>query len=279
MLLEAPKKLCSKCNYETKIIDFSLEIPKSIWEFDPLNYEPQDIHEKLCTFINTIPKDSLFSLNNDGFTYTQWQVFWLGKSKYRIKKYYKSVMNFFKSLEECLDPETFGKMLWQGSLEDPKHTTLHHYFEYCETFCNEWFVKNMCSKYGLTMYIKNSEEKTPLDFRKEKGFPYEKRKIINSTYAEYKKIEKDFKKQHRDLFPEKCEKCNEILNYFDSIHLVTIDNFWREKLLRALLLRQKVFNIFSECSSETLEYRHQYVIDVYKKILKIENLSNFTTDK
>lgn len=268
MLLENPKKLCNKCFYESQVVNINTNNAISIWDFDPIMYKEEDIENKFFAFLQYIPRESLFSYNSDGFTYAQWQIYWLGIGKESVKKYYGPVMKLFKTFEKILSHEDIHKMLIQGTKEDPLQTTLHHFYEYLETFANETFVRKYCEKYGITLDMKNSEEKTASDMRNEKLIPFRDIKQVNKLHLQYKTIENEFKNVHKSSFPDRCEKCDEILKFFDTIHLVDISEEWKEKLRKSVELRKQSLAIFEKYKNGKIEYRHKYVIELFEKVLK-----------
>jgi hypothetical protein len=76
--------------------------------------------------------------NEDGYTYSQWYVYFISKNYYRYKDLKKQTYWFFQIMAGY---GFFKKMVRMGKRDDPLHTTLHHFLKYLDNFT--WYTNKI----------------------------------------------------------------------------------------------------------------------------------------
>jgi hypothetical protein len=298
---QAKKILCSSCEYK-------YNVPSSdtgnLWGFYPYSHVTyQSMKEALSEYIsahynyNNIPKNPSFynTYNEDGYTYTQWYVYYLSKNVYKFRKLYRPTMWMFRILAEY---PFFNALIRQGKRDDPSHTTLHHFMKYLEKYGGiQKEMVGLLQYHGLNMEDEDSEGFTGHSYLLHLEMSDEDQKEATLLTHEYKKMEDDLFKSITSYL-RTCHDCGEPiakyedLSYYFNVNYKDVKNDILSKIECILKKRQECNNIYrkyiennenndnkennennenNENKNKDKEnqniQRHQYVIDQYKKII------------
>ena len=167
--------LCSSCLYTLPKCDNHNK--DTIWAFDPLVYS--SYHEMKDAFhlffihnihnihnIQNIHDGFYLSHNDDGYTYTQWYIYYLCKNHHRYHNLKRPVKWLLYILA---DYPFFRSLLRYGSREDPSHHTLHHFAKYMERLTHHHTsIINLLENGGLSLSDEDNQGFTGHDYLSQK---------------------------------------------------------------------------------------------------------------
>lgn len=263
--------LCAGCLYT--IPDKNNENDKNtIWAFDPLVYTSYyDMKKKFELFYEDKEYDDTFHLthNEEGYTYTQWYIYYLCKNYHR----YQNLKRPIKWLFNILSKYPFFKSLVRyGSREDTSHHTLHHFAKYMDRFTyHHKPIVNLLIEEGLSLSDEDNQGFTGYDYLSQKILSKEDMDATSFFTRHYKQNERSlFLKIGDDL--RKCEKCKDPISPYDDLELYTktYHDFINENrcLIETILLdREKCCSIYQTYQCDESCKRHLYIINKYKELL------------
>jgi hypothetical protein len=268
------KKLCHSCEQKTIVYESN----KNIWDFNPYIYETfKELKEGFKKFYKSMYdmydiNDKFYSsYNEDGYTYTQWYVYIIGKNVYKYKNLKKKTFWMFQVFSNY---DFFVKLIKLGRNDDRLHTTLHHFLKYLDNI-------GKIEKLMLSLLITNGLKMEDLDGDGYSGNDYLNQKTLSEDdLLKTKLITSEYKKKEEELFMSydifnnfsKCDVCNDFINKFDDLLLykdiIKVDQDIIKKIKEIILKRMECINIYlkyQNCINST--ERHIYVVDIYKEIL------------
>jgi len=267
-------KLCGTCIEKEKISEKG-----NIWDFNPFidSYQTyQDIKNGFDLFYKTQPPLFYMSHNEEGYTYSQWYVYFLSKNYYKYKKLKKNTLWLFQAMS-CYS--FFPNLIRLGSKEDALHTTLHHFLKYLETrtFLNGKMMELLLT-FGLSLHDEDNQGMTGFNYLHQELLSEEDRNRSYELTNQYKTLEKMIDPVIMESLKEKilvCERCNEYLQKYQDM----IDNKeilasclanYLDSIYEIIRKRQECIDIYRKYVTydEKSTERHQYVVDIYQKIFK-----------
>ncbi len=257
-------KICRACTirHSTPIVPDLLS--NTIWSFPFFKYPSQhEMAEEFKCFMSTTNPVNFTSYNDEGYTYPQWQIYYLSKNRHDYKSLHRSILHLFRVLSNY---PFFKDMIRYGSKNDPLHHTLHHFTKYMDRVSylqNEMMV--ILTENGLSMEDEDSDGMTPRDYLSNIRLHPEDLRRVNELTRLYKECERVL---FETIAVRKCEMCNDAIAPYDD--LSNISNISNNSQIQEIMkLREECADIYRayDCSSVA---RHQYIIDRYKNILKRE---------
>ena len=282
-----PKILCSSCEYKYNVPSDT----GNLWGFYPyshltyhsmkdalseyisVHYNIHNIHTKNPSFYNTY--------NEDGYTYTQWYIYYLSKNVHKFRKLYRPTMWLFRILSEY---PFFNALIRQGRRDDPLHTTLHHFMRYIEKYGGiQKEMVGLLQYHGLSMDDEDSDGRTSCAYLLKREMSEDDQGYAILLTCEYKKMEDELFRSISSLI-RKCDDCGEpIAKYEDLSNISNPNHDILAKIECILKKRQECNDIYrkycnisnnisnindnKENKENNSIQRHQYVIDQYKKII------------
>jgi hypothetical protein len=226
----------------------------------------------LNDYIKKNYSDSTFynTFNATGFTFTQWNIFYLGKIDVKSRNLHLDTMRLFYLLSEY---PFFSEMIKCGTRDDPLHHTLHHLMTYIEKYSStQRKIVSLLTSHGLSMDDFDSEGNTPASLLLQIQMDKEDVNKCNHLTRAYKNLEKIclsplYENNHIRL----CEQCNQpvglfedITNHFDKIRHLS------ENIKEMTRLRDECNTIYRQYGESKSVQRHQYVVDLYRSLLNSE---------
>lgn len=269
--IEKESFLCSACllGNETNEIN---ELSHTLWGFNPYSYSSyKELKTGLSQFIFTHyynkekPSSFYNSLNEDGYTFSQWNIYYLSKNDTKSKRLHLQTMWLFYILAEY---PFFPSLIRHGKRDDPHHHTLHHFMSYLEKYgCSQKKLTGLLLYHGLTMNDVDGDGNTPSTLLLQTEMSKEdivKCKQLTHAYKELEKICLN----PLQPFIRKCRKCNEPVGLFDDIttHFDKIQHL-SDLITEMTFLREDCNNIYKKYGDTQSVQRHQYVVDLYRSLL------------
>lgn len=252
---------CRACLIRQALPNVPASLSETIWAFPFFSYTTEkEMGDAFNRFVKP-ETPSFYSLHNEeGYTFTQWQVYYLSKNRHDCKPLHRSVLHLFRIL--AVYP-FFRDMIRLGSVRDPVHHTLHHFTKYMDRLSypqNEMLT--LLKDNGLSLEDEDSEGMTPQDYLANIRLHPEDLKRANELTRLYKERE-------RFLFEtvgvRRCESCHD--------HVAPYDDLFNAKPLKHSEIIQEILKLREECVDIYRAYncsssvsRHQYVIDRYKSL-------------
>ena len=267
-------KECRACMIRNAlpIVPDSLLNTVTIWQFPPFCYQTDE--EAAEAFRQFVPSPVLpefyCSYNEEGYTYMQWQIYYLSKNRHDCKSLHASVLRLFRVLAKY---PFFDEMIKMGTRADPLHTTLHHFTKYMErTGWRQREMLNLLMSRNLSLDDEDSDGVTARDNLSCKF-------VQASDLHRANALTKAYKERERQLFSDvlgdrciRCIRCNDCIDPYGSL----------EEALRDVAIKTRfqgdidaVIGLRTECNEIYRSYlldnspiitRHQYLIDWYKRL-------------
>lgn len=267
------KMLCSACLVRLSDIENqNKDKNNTLWGFNPYSYASyKELRVALNEFIdkNYIHNPHFYnSLNEEGYTFSQWNIYYLAKNDTKSKRLHLQTMWLFYLLSEH---SFFRDMIRHGKREDPLHNTLHHFISYLEKYgSTQKKITSLLLSNGLGMDDTDSEGRTPSSLLLE--MEMDKKDVIkcNELTRAYKQLEKTcLSPLYQDNLIRLCQECKEPVGLFEDItaHFDKIRHFSNE-IQEMTHLREECNMIYKKYDDKSQSVqRHQYVIDLYKSLL------------
>lgn len=257
--------LCQTCEQKTTPCTST---NNNIWDFNPYLYPTfyemthgfRDFYEKH----NEKETNNSFyeTYNEDGYTYSQWYVYFISKNYYRYKDLKKQTYWFFQIMAGY---DFFKKMVRIGRRDDALHTTLHHFLKYMDNFT--WYTNKiieLLQDNGLKLEDEDGEGISGNDYLAQHLLCPEDLEHSKKLTGEYKRLEESFYKHPFFSDFKRCQRCNDFLDKYQEM----IKNKENMKQIKPLFIdiikkRQECINIYLKypnCENSTK--RHQYIVDL-----------------
>lgn len=278
--IKTDRLLCSAClvRLDDTQYDKNEKLNDTLWGFNPYSYTTyKDLRYALNEFIqihfynneNNENKTHFYnSLNEEGYTFPQWNIYYLAKNDTKSKRLHLQTMWLFYLLS---DHPFFSDMIRHGKRDDPLHNTLHHFMSYIEKYgSTQKKIMSLLISHGLNMDDTDSEGKTPASVLLELQMDKMDMSKCNELTRAYKELEKRCLSPLYDgHYIRLCEKCCQPVGLFEDIstHFDKIRYFSNE-IQEMTRLREECNNIYKKYDDKSQSVqRHQYVIDLYKSLL------------
>lgn len=256
-------KICRACSIRQSIPVVPDLLSDTIWSFPFFTYKSQqEMAEAFKSFMSTNPLN-FASYNDEGYTYPQWQIYYLSKNRHDYRALHRSVLHLFRIMSSY---PFFKDMIRYGSKNDPLHHTLHHFTKYMDRVSyNQNEMLAILTENGLSLEDEDSDGMTPRDYLSNIRLNQEDLKRANELTRLYKERE-------RVLFEavrvRRCEICNDaIAPYNDLSNISNICNISNNSQIQEIMsLREECADIYRAYNSSSVA-RHQYVIDIYKSLV------------
>lgn len=263
--------ICSICR-QTKTIALTTPVDSNtIWGFNPYIYMSFNQMKNAFYFYlknKDISRSFYTTHNEEGYTYTQWQIYYISKNTTKAKKLHKQTFWLFSVLSEYT---FFTEMIRMGSAADPLHHTLLHFMKYMEKYGPlQQKMVSLLEMFGLCL--------TDIDTNGCSGEYYLLDKIMeksdidrcNQLTHEYKKIEDDLFNTPEILnYLQKCEECGEPVDKFVDLKKIPTEIMEKYSyfLQTSIKKRRECNEIYKSYihTNSSIE-RHQYVIDMLSSI-------------
>lgn len=255
----------------------------TLWDFPFLQYRSfHSMRVALIEMYKTNPSAQFWSqYNQEGYTFTQWQIYFLSKKYYRYKSLRGPVFTLFNVLASM---PFFIDLLLTGTRDDPCHHTIHHYLYHMECGINnlqtkmyDFLVKEL-SKHQKShfLYQKDKNGSSVVDYFQRLCLPTEVVEKCRNLTEAYKRTEQQLFGQLQ--FLSKCKLCSSYLQPYDELiqHHQTLYDFldtqpeWSDKLLGMLVDRDQCNRLYAEMTQHEMDEkciaRHDYVLEVYRKL-------------
>ena len=251
---------CKACSIRQTIPSVPESLTESIWAFPFFSYVTEkEMGDAFYRFVQENPYNSSYnSHNEEGYTFTQWQIYYLSKNRHDCKPLHRSVLHLFHVLSAY---PFFRDMIRLGSVRDPVHHTLHHFTKYMDRVSyqqNEMLT--LLTHNGLSLEDEDSEGMTPQDYLSNiRLHPQDLRRanVLTRLYKERERV------LFETISVRRCESCNDPVAPYDDLSHAKPD---RSQLQEILKFREECVDIYRayNCSSVA---RHQYIIDRYKSLM------------
>ena len=154
---------CRACSIRQALPDVPESLTETIWAFPFFSYtSQQEMGEAFGSFVQPSNPSFYSTHNEEGYTFTQWQIYYLSKNRHDCKPLHRSVLHLFRVLSTY---PFFRDMIRLGSVRDPAHHTLHHFTRYMDRVSylqNE--MVTLLKDNGLSLEDEDSEGMTPQDY-------------------------------------------------------------------------------------------------------------------
>uniref|UniRef100_A0A6C0KFS9 Uncharacterized protein n=1 Tax=viral metagenome TaxID=1070528 RepID=A0A6C0KFS9_9ZZZZ len=244
----------------------------TIWQFPPFCYQTDDEADE--AFRQFVPSPVLpefyCSYNEEGYTYMQWQVYYLSKNRHDCKSLHASVLRLFRVLAKY---PFFDEMIKMGTRADPLHTTLHHFTKYMERAgWRQTEMLDLLMRHNLSLDDEDSEGVTPRDNLSCKFVQTSDLNRANSLTKAYKERERQL---FSDVLGDRCKKCNRCNDWIDPYGC--LEEVLRDEDVKSRVLGDidAIIGYRTKCNeiyrtylfdSSPIITRHQYLIDWYKRL-------------
>jgi len=281
--------ICGTCEQKINIV--CKENEQTIWSFNPFIYESyHGLKNGFNFFYKKIEDKSGFYRvwNEEGYTYSQWYIYYLSSNMYKYKKLHTKIVWFFQVISRYIFFKEFIKL---GKREDPRHNTLHHFLKYMTNMGKlQILILNLLIENGLKMEDEDADGNNGFDYLNQGLLSDEDVLAKNMLTKKYKILEKDFDNIVLENIKDKmkkCEICNEFIEKYEDFKtlkefILQIEEKGEEKNIKNMILsiidcRQKCIDIYkkymmNDTRIDSIE-RHQYVVDIYKEIIKNDILN------
>lgn len=259
--------LCQTCEQKTTPCTST---NNNIWDFNPYLYPTfyemtngfRDFYKKHNFKMNEENHSFYETYNENGYTYSQWYVYFISKNYYRYKDLKKQTYWFFQIMAGY---GFFKKMVRLGKRDDPLHTTLHHFLKYLDNFT--WYTNkiiDLLHDSGLQLEEEDGEGMSGNDYLAQHLLSPEDLEHSKKITGEYKRLEETFYKHPFFSDFKRCQRCNDFLDKYQEM----IRNKETMKEMKPLIIdiikkRQECINVYlkyPKCENSTR--RHQYIVDL-----------------
>jgi hypothetical protein len=265
--------ICAICEQLQKINSYTPLQTNTIWSFNPYLYlSLNQMRSAFYFFFQQEYKSSTFytTYNEEGYTYTQWHIYYLAKNTVKSKKLQKQTFWLFQVLSHY---PFFTEMIIMGSQNDPLHHTLLHFMRYLEKYGTiQKKIVKLLEEFSLQLSDTDTNGCSGEYFLLYKIMDKHDIDKCNQLTREYKLMESElFSQPDIKEHLQCCKLCNEPIDKFiDLVRLSTLEKY---NIIITTIIEKR-----TECNQIYKNYhsdidasveRHQYVIDIYKKCLSL----------
>ena len=267
------RQLCASCS--TRL---AFEAPPatdhiSLWHFNPYIHETYaSLKSALFCFINnSSPVSPVFynTYNEDGYTYAQWQIYYLARNVFKFRKHHRPTLWLFQILSHY---SFFADMIRQGSRDDPTYHTLLHFSKYTEKVGHlQRHMIDLLVARGLGMDDEDAEGISSRLYLLQKQMHPDDMKRANQLTRAYKKMEDAlFERIKGEL--RLCDQCQEpVAKYEDLTKVVQSQkiDISNTELAQIMQYRDEcnmIYRLYGDHHNASIQ-RHQYIVDIYQGLL------------
>lgn len=262
---------CRTCILRRTLPVLSESLSKTIWQLAPFVYTSDEAAWEAISVVaaNCTPSFYL-ATNEEGYTYTQWQIYYLGKTRHDCRALYPCVARLFRVLSKF---PFFLEMIRQGSAYDPLHNTLHHFARYIERI--GWRQHEMVEflvRCGLSLDDPDSEGMTPREYLSQKCIHPMDLYQANFLTRSYKEYERALFAKLPDL--KMCHSCGDTIDPYTTIEKMATSqpgtiSPYMEEIGKIYAFRRdctQIYEAYFSKSAPTIQ-RHVYVLDLYQRVM------------
>lgn len=283
--------LCDACEWKQKLsVSIHSTHLDTIWGFDFTQYpDVQSMRENFDQLYSTYRQqhpeapDQFWNTHNEyGYTYSQWQIYYLSKKYHRYQDLKDPLFNLFYVLS---DYPFFIDLLLMGTRDDPNHHTLHHYFFQMECGVTAMqmimfrYLKNLLSGRPGSLEQKDKNDFSVYDYQQQLYVP---KYILNRCRRfteKYKKCEQEW----FQVFPymKKCVQCGGCIRPYETmlanknkcLDFLRTNPEWKDKLIEMVNNREDCNQLYAKFAKRQLDLncveRHDYVVETYHILLGV----------
>lgn len=259
--------LCQTCEQKTTPCTST---NNNIWDFNPYLYPTfyemtngfREFYKKYNQSQHERPNSFYETYNEDGYTYSQWYVYFISKNYYRYKDLKKQTYWFFQIMAGY---DFFKKMVRIGKRDDALHTTLHHFLKYLDNFT--WYTNKiieLLQDNGLKLEEEDGEGMSGNDYLAQHLLSPEDLEHSKKLTGEYKRLEESFYKHPFFSDFKRCQRCHDFLDiYQEMIRNKEKMKEMKVDIINIIKKRQECIDVYLKypnCENSTK--RHQYIVDL-----------------
>lgn len=287
------QNLCDACEWKQKLsVSIHSTNLDTIWGFDFTEYA--DVETMKTSFEQLYSQyminhpatvDEFWNTHNEyGYTYSQWQIYYLSKKYHRYHDLKDPLFNLFHVLSGYA---FFVDLLLLGTRDDPHHHTLHHYFFQmeCGVTCVQMimfrYLRNFLIREGRERSLnqKDKNDRSVYDYLQQLYVPKYILSRCRRLTEKYKRCEQEW----FESFPcmKQCVQCRNCIRPYETmmtnqnkcLEFLNTNPEWREKLLEMVKQREECNHLYAQFAKRQLDMnclqRHDYVVDTYHALLGI----------
>jgi hypothetical protein len=262
---------CSICKQRQVIASSTPVDSNTIWGFNPYIYLSFNQMKNAFFFYlksRDISRSFYTTHNEEGYTYTQWQIYYISKNTAKAKKLHKQTFWLFTVLSEYT---FFTEMIKMGSITDPLYHTLLHFIKYMEKYGPlQQKMVALLEICGLRLTDKDANGYSGEYYLLDKIMDQSDIIHCNQLTREYKKVEDElFDIDDIAQYLQTCEECHQPIDKFSDLKKIPIDIIQRHSDLLQTSIKKR-----TECNEIYKRYidtnasieRHQHVIDMLSAV-------------
>lgn len=290
-----PNELCNSCQLQLSLPSVlnPNTHPSSIWGFPFMQYTEYDVmktalqqhYSEWLELPDKRPDEYWRCHNVEGYTFTQWNIYYLSKKYFRFKNFRGIVFSLFNALHTL---PFFVDLLLTGTLSDPLHTTIHHYLNHMESGMNSmqfrmyrFLVETVTHAERANVLLQADQNGNGMNIHNY----LEKLILPEAVLKQCRQLTDQYKKSENTLFARlqflrKCTRCQCYLQPYEDLvensqHLfefLDLHPDWNDRLCTMLEQREQCNRLYESVIrvERTIDQkcveRHDYVIDVYRKL-------------
>lgn len=293
MYFEMMKNLCESCRMKTQlsVSDHTsqteeTETQKTLWDFPFLSYSSfGEMLSGLVDFVQQYHASDRFwsQRNEDGYSFTQWQIYYISKKFFRYKGIRGAVFNLFNALSKF---SFFGALITLGTATDPLHHTVHHYLLHMECGMNTLqmklyqFLVNWLVQHGYCDSLSRTDDRgmNVFDY-------FEKLFLPVQVVRQCRQLTETYKREEQCLFAmlpflSKCEMCSSYINPYTELvqnsdrlfRFLDDQPDWSDRIYDMLSQRDQCNQLYAKHTSRQIDekcvQRHDHVINVYRSLFE-----------
>ena len=266
------RQLCASCS--TRL---AFETPPAtdhitLWHFNPYIHDTYaGLKSALFDFINASPISPAFynTYNEDGYTYAQWQIYYLARNVFKFRQHHRPTLWLFQILSRY---PFFRDMIRQGSRDDPTYHALLHFSKYTEKvgYLQRHMIDLLVAN-GLSIDDEDADGVSGRLYLLQKQMHPDDIKSANQLTRAYKKMEDAlFERIKGEL--RVCDECHEpVAKYEDLTTVVQSQKADINKTELAQIMQYRdecnmIYRLYGDHHNASIQ-RHQYIVDIYQGLL------------
>jgi len=266
------RQLCASCSTRLAPDAPPADDHITLWHFNPYIHDTHaSLKSALSYFINASPISPAFynTYNEDGYTYAQWQIYYLARNVFKFRQHHRPTLWLFQILSRY---PFFADMIRQGSRDDPAYHTLLHFSKYTEKVGHlQRHMIDLLVANGLSMDDEDAESISARLYLLQKQMHPDDIKRANQLTRAYKKMEDALFERIKDHL-RLCDVCQEpVAKYEDLttvVHSQTVD-ISNTELAQIMQYRDEcnmIYRLYGDHHNASIQ-RHQYIVDIYQGLL------------
>lgn len=287
--------LCDSCLWQHENKEETNAEVDTLWQFPYQQYEDvkvmgaalRDDYERVRARYVDDPDRYWNRHNADGYTFTQWTIYYVSKKNYT----YRTIRPFVERLFHALSwMPFFGSLLALGRRDDCRHHTLHHFFFWMEsgmTFYQKRLYRHLVNwlnrrRLSHLLFVCDANGHHVIDYFHQVHLPHQVFQTCRQLTRAYKQTERAWFAEMNVL--PRCEQCRDWLRPYEHL-LDSADEVnawldehpeWSERVLEMIQQREACNRLYQEHTSKEREsdqdsvQRHDFVLDVYRTLFEWE---------